>query len=500
MTKKQKRLVIILTVLALLLAAVSAYYWYYSRTKSLSLDLVGAEESVIAPPQFLFSFSGESAERLQRPIGVLVHEGTVYVTDSVRGRIYTFGEDGQTKSSFGASQTVNPLYMAFNPKDGNIYVTDRRRYTIYKYSPEGTFKGEFKPNLPADQKPSFETYGVEWQPIALGFGADGTMYVTEILNGHRLLIFGPDGRFRRSIGTAGLVADPKQGELAFQFPNGIMVFNGEVFVADSNNQRVQVFTPEGDFKRIIVTGGLPRGIESIEPFPGEGPDAPARFVTVDTLAHDVTIWDTEGEEKLSFGEQGVLDGQFSYPGAASRGSRNRIFVADTANGRVQVWGWPAQAAGLPPADSPMWWLCALPLLLLLLPLLWRRSEYFATADFVAEIIELGAVDTLPSRRRRWVTTQGEYEQIAQLSTESVDMEQLFTAVDYSESDVTALIDRYEIERDLAILVATAQRAKLACTENGELRRYLKVVEQEVLDADEFLRRFSKTKNGDRSPE
>lgn len=493
MTKRQKRLLALAIVLLLILLMLLMYFGVYRRTKQLTFKFQPAANSTaINPPQFLFSFSGEGGERLQRPIGVLVTDGTVYVTDSVRKSVYTFTEDGDLKGSFGRGTIENPLYLAKNPKDGVIYVTDRRRYTIFKFTPDGRYVGEFKPNLPKSQQPGFETRGVMWQPVAIGFANDGTMFVTELLKGHRLLSFAPDGTFLKSTGDAGSVTDPSKGPEVFQFPNAIMVVGNQVYVADSNNQRVKVYTKDLVYERTIVTGGLPRGLAMLGKIPGTSKNAKRMFVNSDTLSHDAVIRTVTGEKMVSFGEQGVLDGQFSYPGAVAVGANNRIFVADTSNGRVQVWGWPVQAVGLSPkaVRNGAAALAALPFLLL--PLLFlRKREYFATADFVEEMIARDEVDIMPHKRRRWTTTATDYEIIKNFDVGRVDLASLFEVVPYSESDVNALIRKYELDQPTAITLATAERAKVACIESHSVRRLAKVMELNVFNADEFIEKNRK---------
>ncbi|MEI7813971.1 MAG: 6-bladed beta-propeller [Coriobacteriia bacterium] len=489
MTRRQKRLLAIVIVLAILLALLGGYFYYYAKTKQLKFNLAASAQGTVAPPVFLYSFSGTGADRLQRPIGVLLDNGTVYVADSLRARILTFTEDGKMTGSFGSSQTVTPLNLAKNPKDGNIYVTDRRKFTVWKFKPDGTYVGEFKPDFPADQLPVSNTMRAVWQPIAIAFGADGTMYVTELLKGHRLLIFAPDGKFQRSIGFAGIVENPTTAPEAFQFPNGVMVANNELYVSDSNNRRVKVYDLKGNFKLTIVTAGLPRGLAALAPFPSDDVKSPGRFVLVDTLAHDATIWTMKGAKILSFGEQGLLDGQFSYPNGIARNRSNKMFIADTANGRIDVWGWPAQVAGLPEVNPRNLWPCLLPLLLLPFLFFLRKREFFATSEFVESIIRAGEADLMPKRRRVWHTTLVEYELIKLLETDTVKMADLFSAVEYSESDVNALVEKYEIEREEAVTLASSARAYLFCTEVPELRRMAKLLEIDVVNAGEFIERF-----------
>ncbi len=492
MTKRQKRLLTIAIVLAIVLALLGAYYAYYQATKRLSFDvtaLIGAD--TVTPPQFLYSFGGEEGGRLVRPTGVLAYGGMVFVPDAQGGKVQVFTERGVWQRSIGGTESITPLYVARNPKDGNLYVSDRRTRSVHIYSTEGKYLGDFDPNLPKRELPKFETGGVQWVPLALAFGRDGTLYATELLNGHRLLIFGPDGKFKRSVGTAAIVLEPAQAPGLFQFPNGIMVFKNEVFVADSNNRRVQVFDLDGNFKRIIVTQGLPRGIAALGPLPGDDASSTPRFVTVDTLSHDATIWTADGKQVLNFGEQGLLEGQLNYPTGASVGSRNLIFVADTSNGRVQVWGWPDQVAQLPGIGGPSRWpLCLTPLLLLPLLLL-RRRRFFATADFVTALIDLGERDVMTSVKRvRWVTVQRELEAMktAQLPAEIVG---LFSIWEHSESDAQALQSRHGLEQEDAIVMSVAQRSRLLCTQDEGLLGVSERLETDAVDADRFVKRFKR---------
>ncbi len=499
MTRRQKRKIALVVLLALLLALLGAYYMYYRSTQKLTFDIAPVSGDVIEAPQYLYSFSGSDQSRMQRPIGVLVDDEDVYVVDSARHVIGVYNEDGELQRSFGTSETLVPLYVAKNPVNGNLYVSDRRARTIHIFKTDGSYVGQFDPKLPKDQLPDFDTGGVQWAPVALDFAPDGTMYVTEILNGHRLLIFDKTGKFTRSVGTVGIVLEAASTPEVFQFPNGVVFEDGLVYVTDSNNRRVQVFKKNGDFDRIIVTQGLPRGIDFLQPFSGDDANTKARFVIVDTLAHDGTIWSTSDENIVNFGEQGVLEGQFSYPNDVSvMDDNNKIYISDTANGRVQVWGWPAEVSPVPVPRLPQnWWPCLLPLLLLPLLLLLRKKRFFATEDFVDAMVQFEDVHTMPKRRRAWLISAEGYELVKDVEQDEVRMGELFSPQEHSESDTRALMDKLEIPYEMAKVLALAKRAHVFTTESQELRRLAKVLEIDVVDRREFLERFSdKVKNAE----
>ncbi|MCG2808387.1 MAG: hypothetical protein L6413_09020, partial [Coriobacteriia bacterium] len=378
MTRRQKRMTVVVVVLALLLAVLLAYFAYYRTTKKLTFDLSAPVSGVVSTPEYLYSFSGADKNRMQRPIGVLADGGEVFVADGERRDIAVFKPDGTPLRSFGASETAIPLYIAKNPLDGVLYVTDRRLLTIHKFTRDGKYLGDFAPNLPENVKPNFDTGGVEWAPVALDFAPDGKLYVVELLGGHRLIIFDPKGRFVKAVGTTGFVTDDDaEGIDVFQFPNSVKVRGDSVYIVDSNNRRVQVYSLDGIYQRTIVTQGLPRGLDFLKPFSSDEPSSTARMVIVDTLAHDGTIWTDGGEKILNFGEQGVLEGQFSYPNDVSIDDSNRIFISDTANGRIQVWGWPEIVSPVPVPRGPALWGCFAPLLLLPLALFFRKRKFLA---------------------------------------------------------------------------------------------------------------------------
>ena len=493
MTKGQKRRLVLIIILVLLLALLAGYYTYYKSTHKLTFNFTGSASSVdaIQPPQFLYSFSG-TVFKLQRPIGVFVYNGLCYTCDSAGRRVEVFDEAGNYKYSIGASQTVIPLNIARNPVTNELWVTDRRLRSMMRFSMAGKYLGDFKPNLPKDQQPTFQTQGVQWAPVALAFAPDGTLYVTDILKAHRLLIFGPDGKFKRSVGNTGMVVDATKGPAEFQFPNGVVYHKGLVYVTDSNNRRIQVFDKDGNSKSIIVTQGLPRGIDFLNRFPSDKPTTLDRMVVVDTLSHFCTIWSTKGDKILSFGEEGILDGQFSYPDGCSIGSKNRIFVADTSNGRIQVWGWPEQVSPIPiPQVGNNGWLCAIPFLLLPLLLFWRRKKFFATQDFIMEMYHREELDLLTHRRRKWLVTEQDYDALKGITQGNVDLEKVLNATPYSESDVKDLMDRLEVDELTAIVLSIAKRTPIFATEDTEYRRLAKGLDVDVVNRVEFLKRFEK---------
>ncbi len=494
MTRRRKRLIAIIIVLLTLLILLAATIINYRETRKLAIPFVRVAGAMITPPEYLYSFSGSEDERIEYPLGVLAENDRVFVTDSRQGGVWVFEPGGDLIGSFGHEEMLTPLYIARNPLDDNLYVTDRRLRTIHIFEEDGTYVGEFDPNLPEEELPTFETGGVQWVPLALTFDDDGTMWVTDLLKAHRVLEFAPDGTFVRSIGNSGMSEASFTNPLLFQFPNSIKILDGQVWIVDSNNRRIQILDENGDFQRFIPTEGLPRGFDFLTMESSEDETPTVHLAVVDTLSHDVTLWSTGGEREHTFGRRGVLEGEFAYPNDVSIGARNRIFVTDSANGRVQVWGWPEEITPVPAITLPPYWLwCLSPLLLIPLLLLARRRRFFAMGDFVDTMVEAGLVDQMAhgKGRKYWLVQPDTYERYRHLEVEDVKFEYLLNETEHSDSDARTLMERLEVDYETAAILSIATRARVFCTEDSELRKYARALEVDVVDHEEYLERFGK---------
>ncbi len=82
-------------------------------------------------------------------------------------------------------------------------------------------------------------------PVDMAVDAGGRLHVLDSGNA-RVQVFGPDGRYVRTIGRRG------QGPGEFADPNSIAVDRqGRIYVLDDAQKRVQVFTPAGEVVRTI---------------------------------------------------------------------------------------------------------------------------------------------------------------------------------------------------------------------------------------------------------
>jgi len=259
-----------------------------------------------------------------KPVGVAVGaDGRVYVTEGGGERsVRVFDASGQSAGAFPVAGSA-PVYAATGPA-GEIYVSDRQTATIQVYSPEGALLREVGSPFGADN----------WQPIGLGFDTAGNVYVTDVTPGrHRVVVLDPAGRLLRQFGTEG--SEP--GE--FSFPNDVVIDDvGQVYVADSNNARVQVFDPSGNLVTVLsgsAAGGLalPRGLAI---------DGQRHLLfVVDTLGQAVAMFDlSRGAPAFAgqIGPGGDAAG-FEYPNGIALDGQGRLYVTDREHDRVQIWSY-----------------------------------------------------------------------------------------------------------------------------------------------------------------
>jgi predicted nucleic acid-binding protein len=315
------------------------------------------------------------------------------------------------------------------------------------------------------------------------------MGVTEILNGHRFLLFKPDGTFYKSAGEYGIAPNPTDAPGEFQFPNSIKFDGGSVYIMDSNNRRLQIYSRDAVFKGFVPMTGLPRGFTFLpRALTAAGASGVLKYVSIDTLAHNATIWDVKARELTTFGSQGVADGSFNYPDDAAMGDRYIIFVTDTMNQRVQAWGWQAVLSPIPHIlpRQPLW-LCGLPLLLLLL-LPFRKRKKYATADFVQALYAGGQISLMQQKRVRWLVSEADYAKLEGLEQDEIKLSELLEGVGYSQTDAAELAVRYKLDVPTSAVLAFAQRAKTIHTEDAELKKLAKLLEVDTIDAAEFVLR------------
>lgn len=183
-------------------------------------------------------------------------------------------------------------------------------------------------------------------PHGVGIGPSGDIFVAETGN-NRVQRFTSDGVFVTTWGSFGT------GEGQFQHTHGLAVDDqGNVFVVDRNQNRVQKFSGTGAF--IMSFGTTGTGDGEFTGTNGVAIDA-AGNVFVGDSSPRIQKFTNDGVFIMSWGSAGTGDGQFNFPRRLSTGDEGNVFVADRNLHRMQMftgdgtflakWGMPGNAAG-----------------------------------------------------------------------------------------------------------------------------------------------------------
>ncbi len=167
------------------------------------------------------------------------------------------------------------------------------------------------------------------KPGAITRDHEGNIWVADTEN-NRVEEFSSGGTFVRKFGTAGV----ENGQL--KAPEGIAVDQaGRVWVADTGNNRIEQFSSTGTYVSkfgAVGTGWQQfKGPSAIVATPGEY----GRLYVSDTGNSRIQEYTVFGEELGAFGSSGVGNGQLSKAEGMALDAAGDVWVADTGNNRVE---------------------------------------------------------------------------------------------------------------------------------------------------------------------
>ena len=208
-------------------------------------------------------------------------DDNVYVFNRGRRPVMIFDKRGQFLDAWG--EIGGEHYFLFPHgltvgRDGYVYTADSRDHSIRKFTRDGRHVltlGSPHQNAPAFSGKPFN------RPTHAAVGSGGDIYVSDGYGNAQVHVFDADGRHRFSWGSSG--HEPGQ----FNTVHSVFIDHDDgdrVYVADRYNNRVQFFTPSGEY--IGEWGGL-RLPQSVR----KGPDG--EWVIAE-LSHRVTVLDRDG--------------------------------------------------------------------------------------------------------------------------------------------------------------------------------------------------------------
>jgi sugar lactone lactonase YvrE len=247
--------------------------------------------------------------------------------------------------------------VAFDAR-GHLYVLTRGALPVMEFDPEGTFvrgfgQGLFKRShgIHIDREGNIWTTDQEAH-VVMKFDRQGQVLMTlgtpgqpALFNEPTDIVVSPSGELFVSQGhTPGTGGDPKvlkldrngtviktwgskgTGPGQFDVAHGIAMDGaGRIWVADRENQRLQVFDQEGTFVREMKYAGLPCDLHI----------GSEHIFMVNGFAGQLLQLDRDGKVLAALGKEGKGPGEFGEAHFVAVGPRGEIFVADVVNRAVQ---------------------------------------------------------------------------------------------------------------------------------------------------------------------
>lgn len=258
---------------------------------------------------------GNGPGQLSLPLSLTVDfAGNVYVADAGSAFIHKFDPSGTPLLSFTAAGLERPTGIAVD-SGGAIYVADYARDSVFIFLPDGKLRRRIR------GRPGRRFAG----PVGVTLDGEDNLYVVEF-DGHRIQKFNSRGRFVRAWGSDGDA--PGQ----FHFPVDAAVGPDHLlYVADTHNRRVQKFSDDGEF---LATWGKP----------GTAPDmmddvsgidvARGSVWLADSGNHRVQVWTLDGKHILTHDLRPRLSVGMETPTDLVVTRSGELLVLDPAGPRV----------------------------------------------------------------------------------------------------------------------------------------------------------------------
>lgn len=265
---------------------------------------------------------GTGAGQFNKPRSVAVdRDDNLYVVD-LTGRVQKFSPSGQYLLSWQMPQTDKgkPKGM-IKDCDGNVIVIEPHYSRVNHFDPQGKLLAQWGENGTNISKLQF--------PRAVAINSRGDIFVSEYGLVERIQRFSHHGtNFIQAFGAPGTaIAELNRAEGLGIGPDD------RLYVADSCNHRIQIFSPDGKFISAFGRAGSAPGQLS---YPYDiRIDADGNRYVCEFGNSRVQIFDRDGRTLEILGGAGSEPGQMNNPWAIALDSRGNLYVADSANHRVQ---------------------------------------------------------------------------------------------------------------------------------------------------------------------
>jgi sugar lactone lactonase YvrE len=177
--------------------------------------------------------------------------GNVYLFCRGDHPVMIYDRDGQFLDAWGEGEFSYRTHGMHMAKDDSLYLVDDTKHQAGKYMLDGTQLFQCSPvERPSDtggydgRTPATVTRagGPFNRPTNAAVSPDGDLFVSDGYGNTRIHRFDQNGQLRQSWG------EPGSGPGQMRVPHSLWVHtDGRVFVCDRENDRIQIFSPQGEY-------------------------------------------------------------------------------------------------------------------------------------------------------------------------------------------------------------------------------------------------------------
>jgi len=262
---------------------------------------------------------GDQPGQFNDPTGIAVTATEVFVADARNSRIQVFDKNGNFRRSFGQDQLERPMNLSI--ANERLYVPDYFKDVVHVFSIDGRYLTAIESEDPFNS------------PAGASAFADGSLLVADTY-GQRIIRVSTEGEIRNTWSGKGIWS----GE--FNYPTDIAVSpKGGFYVADGYNDRVQQFNANGEYVR---KWGGPFGLNIYGPFKGwfatvtsitVGPEG--NVFVADFYNDRIQKFTSDGNYLTSFGNSSGKPGQTEI--AVAVDGDGTVWTANFADNQIEKW-------------------------------------------------------------------------------------------------------------------------------------------------------------------